>query len=53
MDIVSDSLFEVWEQIGVRGIGAIQAVNRWVPKALMVPDEKRKKRFSTLFVLMV
>jgi 5-methylthioadenosine/S-adenosylhomocysteine deaminase len=44
MDIVADSLFEAWEQAGVRGIGAIQAVNRWVPKALMIPDEERKKK---------
>ncbi|MDR3146067.1 MAG: amidohydrolase [Treponema sp.] len=44
MDIVADSLFEAWEQAGVRGIGAIQAVNRWVPKELLVPLEERKKK---------
>jgi 5-methylthioadenosine/S-adenosylhomocysteine deaminase len=46
MDIMADTLFEAWEEAGVRGIGAIQAVNRWVPKALMIPDEERKKRIE-------
>jgi 5-methylthioadenosine/S-adenosylhomocysteine deaminase len=46
MDIMADTLFEAWEQAGVRGIGAIQAVNRWVPKDLMIPDDERKKRIQ-------
>ncbi|MEI7884195.1 MAG: amidohydrolase [Clostridia bacterium] len=41
MDIIYDSLFQSWQDLGVRGIGAIQAVNRWVPKELMDTDEKR------------
>jgi len=44
MDILSDSVFQAWHDLGVRGVGAIQAVNRWVPKPLMVPDDVRKKR---------
>lgn len=43
MDIIFDSLFESWRDVGVRGIGAIQAVNRWVPKSLMSSDEERKR----------
>ncbi|MDR2259011.1 MAG: amidohydrolase [Treponema sp.] len=46
MDIMADSLFEAWEQIGVRGIGAIQAVNRWVPKELLISDDERKKKIA-------
>lgn len=44
MDILSDSVFQAWHDLGVRGVGAIQAVNQWVPKPLMVPDEVRKER---------
>lgn len=46
MDITLDSIFEAWEDIGMRGIGAIQTVNRWVPKELSIPDEKRKKEIN-------
>ncbi|MEL7610640.1 MAG: amidohydrolase [Bacillota bacterium] len=43
MDIIYDALFDSWRDLGVRAVGAIQAVNRWVPKALMVDDEVRKR----------
>lgn len=43
MDIIFDSLFRAWQDVGVRGTAAIQAVNRWVPKALMSSDEERKR----------
>ena len=41
MDSVMDSLFEAWQDIGIRGVGAVQSVNRWVPKELMIPDDVR------------
>lgn len=43
MDITLDSIFEAWSQIGVRATGALQTVNRWVPKILMQPEEKKKQ----------
>lgn len=46
MDIIYDALFDSWRDLGVRAIGAIQAVNRWVPKALMVTDEVRKREIQ-------
>ncbi len=44
MDIVQDGVLKAWEDIGVRGNLALQLVNRWVPKELMVSDEVRKQR---------
>ncbi len=41
MDIIYDALFESWVDVGVRGVAALQLVNRWVPKELMVSDEVR------------
>ena len=41
MDTVMDSLFEAWQDIGIRGVAAVQSVNRWIPKELMIPDETR------------
>jgi len=43
MDLVYDPLFEAWRDAGIRGTAAIQAVNKWVPKELMISDEQRKK----------
>ncbi|QRN85245.1 amidohydrolase [Clostridia bacterium] len=44
MDIVQDGVLQAWQDIGVRGNLALQLVNKWVPKELMVPDEVRKKK---------
>lgn len=41
MDTVMDPLLEAWQDIGIRGVAAVQSVNRWVPKELMIPDETR------------
>lgn len=43
MDITLDSIFEAWSDIGVRATGAIQTVNRWIPKALLQTEEKKRK----------
>jgi 5-methylthioadenosine/S-adenosylhomocysteine deaminase len=42
MDLTLDSVFEAWRDIGFRGIGAVTAVNRWIPKELDRPIEVRK-----------
>ncbi len=44
MDIVQDGVLKAWQDVGVRGNLALQLVNRWVPKELMVPDEARKEK---------
>ncbi len=41
-DITLDSLFEAWQDVGIRGIGAIQTVNRWIPKELLNKEDERK-----------
>ena len=33
--------FEAWEQVGIRGRLALNAVNRWIPKEFAIPDEVR------------
>lgn len=43
MDITLDSIFEAWAHIGVRATGALQTVNRWIPKILMQTEEKKKQ----------
>ncbi|MGI9861991.1 amidohydrolase [Moorella naiadis] len=42
MDKTLPSVFQAWLNIGFRGVGAITAVNRWVPKELSLSDEQRK-----------
>ena len=42
MDLTLDSIFEAWQDLGFRGVGAVTAVNRWVPKELDRPLGKRK-----------
>lgn len=44
MDIVQDGVLRAWQDIGVRGNLALQLVNRWVPKELMVSDDVRKEK---------
>ncbi|HHU31079.1 MAG: amidohydrolase family protein [Zhaonellaceae bacterium] len=43
MDITLDSIFEAWSDIGVRATGALQTVNRWIPKVLMQTEDKKKQ----------
>ncbi len=40
MDMISDALFRSWEELGVRGVGAVQSANRWIPDEFVQPDEK-------------
>ncbi len=42
MDLTLDSVFEAWQDIGFRGIGAITAVNRWIPKEFIRDLDDRK-----------
>lgn len=39
MDMLSDEMFDTWEKIGIRGTGAIQAVNTLMPEEFMSSDE--------------
>jgi len=49
MDILSDDLFAMWERIGIRGTGAIQAVDKWVPEAFTSSAEAmRAEIISTI-----
>lgn len=47
MDNNMDTQLEAWEDVGIRGALAIQSVNRWVPKELMIPDEKRLEKLES------
>ena len=49
MDVLSDDLFSMWERIGIRGTGAIQAVDKWVPEAFTSSAEAmRAEIISTI-----
>lgn len=48
MDTVTDSLLTAWNDVGIRGVAAVQSVNRWVPPQLMVPDEERLQALEGL-----
>lgn len=48
MDTVTDSLLNAWKDVGIRGIAAVQSVNRWVPPELMVPDGERLAKIEEL-----
>lgn len=48
MDTVMDTLLEAWRDVGIRGIAAVQSVNRWVPKELMIPDEIRLQKLERM-----
>ena len=39
MDIVTDSIFEAWQEIGLRGVGALTLSNQWVPPRLQRDEE--------------
>lgn len=41
MDNDMGTQLEAWEDVGIRGVLAVQTVNRWVPKELMIPDDRR------------
>lgn len=46
MDTVMDSLLQAWQDVGIRGVAAVQSVNRWVPKELMIPDDVRLQKLE-------
>lgn len=46
MDNNMTTQLEAWEDVGIRGALAIQSVNRWVPKELMIPDGKRLEKLE-------
>ncbi len=50
MDTITDSVLEAWQDLGIRGVAAVQSVNRWVPKELMIPDELRLERLEEIIV---
>jgi 5-methylthioadenosine/S-adenosylhomocysteine deaminase len=39
MDMISDALMQAWADLGVRGVGALQSANRWIPEEFVQPDE--------------
>ena len=42
MDLSLDSIFKAWQDIGMRGIAAITAANRWIPKEFCSDDDSIK-----------
>lgn len=50
MDTVTDTLLQAWEDVGIRGVAAVQSVNRWVPKELMIPDDVRLEKLEDMIV---
>jgi 5-methylthioadenosine/S-adenosylhomocysteine deaminase len=43
MDIIMDSIFQAWQEIGLRGVGALTLSNQWLPPKLQ-RDEKLLRR---------
>jgi 5-methylthioadenosine/S-adenosylhomocysteine deaminase len=39
MDIVMDTIFEAWQEIGLRGVGALTLTDQWLPPRLQRDDE--------------
>lgn len=39
MDMISEALMQSWADLGVRGVGALQSANRWIPEEFVKPDE--------------
>lgn len=48
MDTIMDSVMEAWRDVKIRGIAAIQSVNRWIPKELSIPDELRLSKLEAM-----
>ena len=46
MDNNMTTQLEAWEDVGIRGALAIQSVNRWVPKELMISEGKRLEKLE-------
>ncbi|HEY3316635.1 MAG TPA: amidohydrolase family protein, partial [Bacillota bacterium] len=42
MDKTLPSVFEAWQDLGFRGVGALNAANQWIPPELMIGDAERK-----------
>jgi 5-methylthioadenosine/S-adenosylhomocysteine deaminase len=49
MDIVMDSIFEAWREIGLRGVGALTLSNQWLPPQLQ-RDETLTRREAVEWV---
>ncbi len=47
-DILTDSVFEAWRDVGVRAVGGIQAVNRWIPKELRGEEDAKKREIEKI-----
>jgi 5-methylthioadenosine/S-adenosylhomocysteine deaminase len=44
MDVMSEAIFEAWQDLGLRGVAAYTLTNRWVPEDLRSKDlETRQK----------
>jgi 5-methylthioadenosine/S-adenosylhomocysteine deaminase len=46
MDLTLDSIFEAWQDIGMRGIAAITVANRWIPKEFCCNDNTIKQEIE-------
>ncbi len=46
MDVVTDPLLEAWEDLGIRGVAALQTANCWIPKEIMISDELRLRQLE-------
>ena len=48
MDMIYDPLLRAWQEVGVRGVGAVQCANRWIPEHLMTSDEVQVQKINKL-----
>lgn len=48
MDMIYDPLMQAWQQLGVRGVGAVQCANRWIPRHLVVSDKMQAQTIGML-----
>jgi 5-methylthioadenosine/S-adenosylhomocysteine deaminase len=39
MDIIMDTIFQAWQEIGLRGVGALTLSNQWLPPELQRDEE--------------
>lgn len=39
MDVIMDSIFQAWQEIGLRGVGALTLSNQWIPPQLQREEE--------------
>lgn len=48
MDMIYDPLLRAWQEVGVRGVGAVQCANLWIPEHLMTSDDVQAQKITRL-----